>query len=273
MARRFPVNSPNIGQPSSYIPGLASYRRISSCSAFDELVKYPTIDTELANVFVATTECLGTRLMDHRNSVEENARNQRAQFQDILRQLAELQVQSGSGSLSLSTPVLDRRVSELTDRFNAVTRVPDKLADHELRNTMDEPTDVVSHCAAHSFSPADGTPEPTASPELQMRDLGAGAVHSDTMDSIYSFPSNAHVASGETQHEPTLPVVVEDAATIVLFTNNTMNTPTIASGIYLPPPRRARKGKAPPIGTQSLRRSSRLRAGATSPAKRLGKSH
>ncbi|KAJ7153717.1 hypothetical protein C8R46DRAFT_1042098 [Mycena filopes] len=149
----------------------------------------------------APTDHVTVLLQKLQNSVEENARNQRAQFQDILRQLAELQVQSGSGSLSLSTPVLDRRVSELTDRFNAVTRVPDKLADHELRNTMDEPTDVVSHCAAHSFSPADGTPEPTASPELQMRDLGAGAVHSDTMDSIYSFPSNAHVASGETQHE------------------------------------------------------------------------
>ncbi|KAJ7148255.1 hypothetical protein C8R46DRAFT_1044801 [Mycena filopes] len=63
-------------------------------------------------------------------SVEENARNQRTQFQEILHQLADLQARAGSGSL-------DRRVPEPTvPGLNALFRVPGKLA--ELRSTMDE---------------------------------------------------------------------------------------------------------------------------------------
>ncbi|KAJ7148301.1 hypothetical protein C8R46DRAFT_1044848 [Mycena filopes] len=63
-------------------------------------------------------------------SVEENARNQRTQFQEILHQLADLQARAGSGSLN-------RRVPEPTvPGLNALFRIPGKLA--ELRSTMDE---------------------------------------------------------------------------------------------------------------------------------------
>ncbi|KAJ7148307.1 hypothetical protein C8R46DRAFT_1044855 [Mycena filopes] len=205
-------------------------------------------------------------------SVEENARNQRTQFQEILHQLADLQARAGSGSL-------DRRVPELTvPGLNALFRVPGKLA--ELRSTMDEmqvsvvPTaQLVSWHWDLDSTAADISTRPGIVDEDSAQ---LESEHSTEFGQL--FPSSdADAGLGGISvaiealdySEPLWSALIEvlpmdDTPSSTSFADPTVFPLATGAGASSRPPakpqRRARKSKISPIGYPSPRRSVRLAA-------------